>query len=252
MLSNIKVVLNQTFHSGNIGSALRAMKTMGIDQLALVNPITCNHSEIAKLAAGAEDLIEGITYHASLQDALKNSHLVIASSARTRNFNLPLLTPKQTADKIISSVQLDHKIALVFGGETSGLSNHDFQLCHYHVIIPANPDYNVLNLAAAVQIICYEIWQKHLDLEKATSTKLAKSSSENDQELNYPNYEELSHFFIRLENCLKAINFIPKKHPGNTMVRLKRLFKKAQLEKLELRILEGIITRINQLIDLKK
>lgn len=162
-LDKIKIVLIETSHTGNMGSAARAMKTMGLSNLCLVNPIIKPDSQAISLAAGASDIIKNAQVFSSFEDAIADCTLVIGTSARQRSLQWPHLTPKECGDKVIQEA-INAPVALVFGRERVGLTNDELQKCHYHVGIPANPDYSSLNLAMSVQVLCYEIRMSMLDL----------------------------------------------------------------------------------------
>ena len=236
-LNNIQIVLVRTFHSGNIGSTARAMKTMGLNNLSLVNPKDFPSKETLQqahqMARTAADVVDNAIVFDSLKDALKDCTLVIASTARPRGFDLPELTPEESAVKLCSLAK-KQKVALVFGPERMGLSNDDLKLCRYRATIPTSPDYSSLNLAAAVQTLGYEIYKQHLILQNDTE------ASELD-EIFLPSTDEMEKFYIHLEETLQQSEFIYKKHPGEVMQKLRTLFTRAQVEKSELNILRGML-----------
>ena len=157
-LSHVRIVMVNTTLPANIGSALRAMKTMGLSKLVLVAPKTYPHPDIDALAAGATDLIEQIEIVETLADAIKDCHLVFGTSARSRTIPWPLLDARPAAEKSISAVVNDQQdVAVVFGREDRGLTNEELAMANYHVTIPVNTDYGVLNVAQAIQVICYEM-----------------------------------------------------------------------------------------------
>ena len=157
-LSHVRIVMVNTTLPANIGSALRAMKTMGLSKLVLVAPKTYPHPDIDALAAGATDLIEQIEIVETLADAIKDCHLVFGTSARSRTIPWPLLDARPAAEKSISAVVNDQQdVAIVFGREDRGLTNEELAMANYHVTIPVNTDYGVLNVAQAIQVICYEM-----------------------------------------------------------------------------------------------
>ena len=146
MLENIRIVLVRTFHPGNIGSAARSMKTMGLSDLYLVEPKNFPSEEAIKMAAGAADVVEGATVVSSLAEAIEDCTVVVASTARPRGYDLPCLSPEQTALKLNQGAK-SGPVALIFGPERMGLHNDDIRLAKYRVTIPANPDYSSLNMA---------------------------------------------------------------------------------------------------------
>lgn len=239
-LNNVKIVLVETSHTGNMGSAARAMKTMGLTNLCLVNPIIKPDSQSISLAAGASDIIKQAQIFSSLEAAVADCSLVIGTSARPRSLQWPNLTPKECGDKIIAEVCRHAQVALVFGRERVGLTNGELQKCHFHVSIPANPDYSSLNLAMSVQVLSYEIRMSLLSAQEA-SIKL------DEQDVNeYPKDEDIERFYQHFEQTLLQTGFINPHHPGQIMGRLRRLFTRARIEQQELNILRGILTSIDK------
>ncbi|NKF52417.1 tRNA (cytosine(32)/uridine(32)-2'-O)-methyltransferase TrmJ [Shewanella sp. WXL01] len=238
MLSNIRVVLVGTSHPGNIGSTARAMKTMGLTNLYLAEPRVEPDGHSIALAAGAADILENLTRVDSLEEAIADCSLVIATSARSRTLDWPMLEPREAGEKLAQRSETG-PVAIVFGRENHGLSNEELQKCHYHLTIPANPEYSSLNLAQAVQLICYETRVAQLALDE---------SGKQVTEEEYPLSEDLERFFTHLETTLSKTGFIIKNHPGQVMVKLRRLFTKARIEAAEMNILRGILTSIDKKI----
>ena len=238
MLENIRVVLVNTSHTGNIGSAARAMKTMGLSQLTLVDPVSPPDGKSSALAAGAGDVLANAKTVSTLSEAVADCGLVIGTSARSRTLSWPMLEPRECGEKLISEVP-KYPVALVFGRENNGLTNDELQQCHFHVCIPANPDYSSLNLAAAVQTLCYEVRMAYLHVTRHPNA---------DQETvnEYPLSEDLEGFYKHLEKTLLTTNFIVAKHPGMVMTKLRRLFNRARPESQELNILRGILASIDK------
>ncbi|MCK6265406.1 tRNA (cytosine(32)/uridine(32)-2'-O)-methyltransferase TrmJ [Vibrio sp. ZSDE26] len=239
MLDNVKVVLVGTSHPGNIGSAARAMKVMGLSQLVLVDPQCEIDDQALALAAGASDLVQNATIVDTLSDAVEECTLVVGSSARSRTLNWPMLEPRECGEKFAVEAQ-SHTVALVFGRERTGLTNEELQTCHYHVCIPANPEYSSLNLAMAVQTLSYEIRVAHLALEESQYVKNEETAQE------YPRHKELEMFYEHLEKVITDTQFISKEQPGQVMNKLKRLFSRARPEIQELNILRGILSSIEK------
>lgn len=234
MLDNIRIILVNTSHTGNIGSTARAMKTMGLSDLYLVDPVSAPDGKSSALAAGAGDVLANATTVSELSEAVKGCSLVVGTSARSRTLPWPMLTPRECGVKMVQEGQKG-PVALVFGRENNGLSNEELQLCHFHVCIPANPEYSSLNLAAAVQTLCYEIRMGYLDIE-----------SYPDIESEYPLSEDLERFYVHLERTLTDTGFIVKNHPGVVMTKLRRLVNRARPESQELNILRGILSAIDK------
>ncbi|HDK38372.1 MAG TPA: RNA methyltransferase, partial [Thiolapillus brandeum] len=155
-MENIRIVLVETSHGGNIGAVARAMKNMCLDDLALVSPRQFPTEEAMARASGADDILHEASVHQSLDDAVADCFLVVGSSARLRSVAWPQLNPRECADLVMQRAASD-KVALVFGRERTGLTNAELERCQYLVNIPANPDYSSLNLGMAVQVICYEL-----------------------------------------------------------------------------------------------
>src|SRR5690242_8233019 len=153
----VRMVLVGTQHPGNIGSAARALKTMGLSRLVLVAPERFPHAEADALAAGAGDLLLAARVHADPAEALADCRLVLGCTARDRRIALPVLSPREAAARAAAVAGAGGEVALLFGRERTGLDNAELQLCHAAVHIPANPDYSSLNLAAAVQVLAYEL-----------------------------------------------------------------------------------------------
>ncbi|WP_299073914.1 tRNA (cytosine(32)/uridine(32)-2'-O)-methyltransferase TrmJ [uncultured Paraglaciecola sp.] len=245
MLENIRVVLVNTSHTGNIGSAARAMKTMGLSQLVLVDPVSAPDGKSSALAAGAGDVLANAKTVSTLAEAVADCGLVIGTSARSRTLSWPMLEPRGCGEKLISEVP-NYPVALVFGRENNGLSNDELQQCHFHVCIPANPDYSSLNLAAAVQTLCYEVRMAYLNLTRGQFPENQPEDTE------YPLSEDLEGFYRHLEQTLLKTNFIIAKHPGMVMTKLRRLFNRARPEAAELNILRGILGSIEKVIKNKQ
>jgi tRNA (cytidine32/uridine32-2'-O)-methyltransferase len=244
MLSDIRIVLVNTSHTGNIGSAARAMKTMGLSSLYLVDPISPPDGKSRALAAGAaDDVLANAIIVNTLEEAVSDCGLVVGTSARSRTLPWPMLTPRECGNKLVVEAE-KYPVALVFGRENNGLCNEELQQCHFHVCIPANPDYSSLNIAAAVQTLCYEIRVNHLDIEASQHAPSVKSE--------YPLSEDLERFYVHLEKTLKEVNFIVVNHPGMVMTKLRRLFNRARPEVQELNILRGILASIDKTSGNKK
>ncbi len=234
MLDNIRIVLVNTSHTGNIGSAARAMKTMGLKHLYLVDPVQAPDGKASAMAAGAGDVLADAKTVSTLSEAVADCGLVIGTSARSRTHSWPMLEPRESGVKLVKEAA-KYPVALVFGRENSGLSNEELQQCHFHVCIPANPEYSSLNLAAAVQTLCYEVRVAWLD-----------ANSHPEVEAEYPLNEELERFYVHLQETLQRTNFIVKNHPGMVMTKLRRLFNRARPEAQELNILRGILASIDK------
>lgn len=239
MLHNIRIVLVETSHTGNMGSTARAMKTMGLSNLYLVNPLVKPDSQAISLSAGASDVIGNAKIVDTLDEALAGCSLVVGTSARSRTLPWPMLDPRECGEMSAKTVETA-PVALVFGRERVGLTNEELQKCNYHVCIPANPEYSSLNLAMAVQIIAYEVRVAHLALLEAAKPQIQY------EETPYPLVDDLERFYQHLEQTLLQTGFIRPAHPGQVMSKLRRLFTRARPESQELNILRGILTSIDK------
>lgn len=239
-ISSVRVVLVCPQHPGNIGAVARAMKTMGLRQLVLVNPKSFPDAKATERASKADDILVNAQIASTLEQAIAPCELVIGTSARDRKRPWPVLDPRQCAEAIIE-IMPNTPVAMVFGRESSGLDNHELQLCHYHVHIPSDEAYYSLNLAAAVQVLCYEVRMAQIAQAEAAGTAKQKPT------LKYASSQELTQFDQHLQATLQDIDFIRPHSPKQLMTRLRRLFMRARLEKLEVRLLRGILSRIQQL-----
>jgi len=234
MLNRIRIVLIETSHPGNIGAAARAMKTMGLSQLVLVSPQKFPDAEATFRSAGADDLLENAIVVDNLGDALANCEWVIGASVRQRKLSRTIYTPKMCAEKIRD--ELTGNVAIVFGRESSGLTNEELSLCHDQIFIPTDPDFSSLNVASAVQVICYE-----LRMAKLTNSAIQLKINSEDP---LANADEVAGFYMHLKKTLLDLQFLDPKQPKRLMERLHLLFNRAHLTITELNILRGILRSI--------
>jgi len=230
-LANIRVVLVETSHPGNLGAAARAMKVMGLADLALVNPKCEIDNEARARASGAVDVLEHTVILASLDAALADVALAAACPSRRRDLPHPAWTPRQAAPKLLGIAQ-SQRVALVFGSETYGLSNEQLMKCRWLLNVPSNPEYASLNLGAAVQVLAYEL-----------------RASLDDTTLALPEFELASHeseqaLINELEKTLIDLGFLNPANPKRLMPRLRRFFAKAGLEKEEVAIWRGVLSAV--------
>ncbi len=237
MLKNIRIVLINTSHPGNIGAAARAMKTMGLTELYLVAPKLFPHPKAEEMASNAADILVHAQVVPDLETAVADCGLVVGTSTRSRAIPWPILTPREFAEKArIETVST--KVAVIFGREQSGLTNEELHRCHYHIQIPSNPEYSSLNLAAAVQVISYEL-------------RIASQASEPTvEEWDYPwaNAEQMEGFYEHLRLVMIELDFLKMDAPRQLMTRLRRLFYRARPDVMEINILRGILTAIDKSI----
>lgn len=236
MLNNIRIVLIGTSHSGNIGSAARAMKVMGLTDLVLVAPQCERDEQAIALAAGAADIVENATVVSTLEEAIADCGFVIGSSARARTLEWPQLDPRECGVRSVQEAN-QHPVAVLFGRERTGLTNEELQKCQAHVYIPANPEYSSLNLAMAVQTISYELRMAALEQQQ---------SPQSDEIAVYPRSQELELFYEHLEKVLNETHFLSHKQPTAVMAKLRRLFSRARPELQELNILRGILSSVEK------
>lgn len=248
MLDKIRIVLVNTSHPGNIGATARAMKTMGLSQLFLVSPKFFPHPKAIEMSSHADDILDQARVVSSLAEALDNCSLAIGTSARSRTIDLPLLDPRNSAKKLLTELDttsMSH-VAIVFGREDSGLTNEELLHCHYHVNIPSNPEYSSLNLAAAVQILCYELRVFFLEHFSATKKPSETNLVSSDPKATI---DEIEQFYEHLETLLIQKEFLKS---STLMPKIRRIFNRIQLEKTEINILRGIVTAAQKTSPSKK
>ena len=230
-LDNIRFVLVGTTHPGNIGAAARAMKTMGLSNLHLVEPKIYPSAEATARASGADDVLASAVVHNSLDDALQGCHHVYGMSARLRHLPVPVVNPRE-AVMAIQQYDDESTIAIVFGREHSGLSNEELDRCQHLINIPANPDYSSLNLASAVQVLAYELkmtFDPTIEVGRVGEDREAVTA------------DDLEQLYGHFERALTTIGFLNPENPRNLMRRLRRLFNRSDLDRNELQILRGIL-----------
>lgn len=233
-LKNIRIVLCETAHPGNIGAAARALKTMGLGELWLVRPERFPDPQAEWLASGATDVLRRAKVCGSLDQALGGVALSVGCTARTRELAVSLVTAREAAARVIE-VARAQPAALVFGNETFGLTGHQVDRCRLLATIPADRRYSSLNLGAAVQVFCYELRQAAL----AEAGPRYKSRA-------LASHEQLEHFFAALERSMIETGFLNPEHPKKLMPRLRRLFARAELEREEVNILRGILKALSR------
>ena len=232
-LENIRIVLVEPSHPGNIGAAARAMKTMGIGHLALVRPQRFPDPQAEWRAAGARDLIDRCRVYDSLETAIADCCWVVGTSARQRRIPWPSGDVREVTGETVRQAQAG-QVAVLFGRETSGLTNEELQRCNRHLQIPASPDYPSLNLAMAVQVVTYEIYRQ------AGAAKPEPGAWDRAPATAAAVQALLSH----LEQSLTDTGFLDPDNPGQTLTRLRRLFTRVQLDETEVGMLRGILTHL--------
>jgi tRNA (cytidine32/uridine32-2'-O)-methyltransferase len=234
----IRIVLVGTQHPGNIGAAARAIKTMGLDRLVLVAPQRFPHADASAMAAGADDVLAAAPRVETLAEAVADCRLVLGCTARSRRVPLADLSPRIAAAHACNMALGGGEVAVVFGRERTGLENEELQLCHAAVHIPANPDYSSLNLAAAVQVLSYELRLALLATGAAQATGSARAAARRDPPASHAQMEGL---FEQLAQTLDDIDFHKGRAPASAMRKLRRLFLRSDLGEREVRLLRGIL-----------
>lgn len=234
MTDKIRIVLVEPSHPGNIGAAARAMKTMGLSDLALVRPVSYPDAEADARAAGADDILRAAQVCDSLVEALADCHLAIGTTARRRSLAWPMIDVRAGAAEV-AGLPDNHRAAIVFGRERTGLTNDELAHCRWGVQIPANPDYASLNLAAAVQVLAYELRWARLGPGVTSSAPQT-----------YPpaTVEEMAHFYAHLEEVMRQTGFLKENNRRTVMRRMRRLFNRASPDQNELSILRGMLSSL--------
>jgi len=233
-LQRIRTVLVGTQHPGNIGAAARALKTMGLRRLVLVAPERFPHREADMMAAGADDVLAGAVRVSTLAEAVRDCHLVLGCSARSRRIALDTQPPRTAAARALAAARAGGEVALVFGRERTGLDNEELQLCHAAIEIPANPGYSSLNLAAAVQVVSYEL--------RLAALLGAADALPIDQTREPPaSHAQLEGFFVHLGDTLDAIDFHKGRAPHSALRKLRRIFLRSALTARDIRLLRGVL-----------
>ena len=240
-LRNIRVVLVNTSHPGNIGGVARAMKNMGLSQLYLVAPQDYPSDRALWRASSAVDVLESAIVVDKLDDAIADCGLVIGTSARERRIPWPLVTPRECAARSYQESS-SHPVAIVFGREDRGLTNEELHKCNYHVHIPSNPEYSSLNLAAAVQVVAYEIRMTCLELQDG------KAIHFDDWDMPPAKNAAVEHYYEHLQSTLEKVGFLDADNPRQTMTRLRRLYSRVRLDEMELNILRGVLTAMQNYV----
>jgi tRNA/rRNA methyltransferase len=233
VLNNIRIVLCETQHPGNIGAAARAMKTMGLSQLYLVSPRRFPDKEAEARASNAVDVLRQVNVCTNIDEALAGVVLAAACTTRSRDIAAPAVNAREAAAHLIA-VARSQPIALVFGNEVCGLSTDQVKHCQMVATIPAEPSHSSLNLAAAVQVFAYEL------------RMCAVGGTIIDKPRELASHEETEGFYVHLEQELFATGYLNPKQPKRLMQRLRRLYARARLEREEVNILRGIVRTLRE------
>lgn len=233
-LDSVRIVLVETSHPGNIGGAARAMKTMGLSQLWLVRPQRYPDPQAEWRAAGALDVLDAAVVVDTLDQALADCGRVVGTSTRQRRIPWPGVTARELPERIATEAG-GRPTAVLFGREASGLSNDELQRCHLHLQIPANPAYPSLNVAMAVQVVCYELYHARQKPSAAEVWDRAPAT-----------VAAVDAFYAHLERLLEQVDFIDSANPGQVMTRFRRLFGRVRLDETEVAMLRGMLSEIER------
>ena len=225
-----------TTHPGNIGATARAMKNMGILDLALVEPKEFPSDVATFRSKAAKDILEKASVHTSLEEAISECELVVGTSARGRTVPWPVLNPREAAEEMHKS-SLNGKVAIVFGREDRGLTNEELGLCNFHVHIPSDPEYSSLNLSQAVQILAYEIRLSYLqDLHV----------NEDYWDVDLANNEQTERLISHMDELMQEVDFYDVENPRKLLVRVRRFFKRSKIDVMEANIFRGLFATIQK------
>ncbi len=236
-MADVRIVLVEPSHPGNIGGAARAMKTMGLASLYLVRPARFPDPQADWRAARAVDVLAEAKVVDSVDEAIGDCVLAVGTSTRSRRIPIPLADARTVAERLASEYA-DEPVAILFGRETSGLTNEELQRCQMHLSIPASPEYPSLNLAMSVQVVCYELFKTR----SAPKVTAAPAS-----EPGLASLDEVEGFLAHFEKVLTRIDFLKPSAPRQAMPRLRRMFSRIGLEQTEVGMLRGILTHIEKL-----
>ena len=235
MLSNIRIVLVNTFHPGNIGAAARAMKNMGLSRLYLVSPNDFPSEEATRRASSAADVLENTVVVESLQEALQGCSLVVGTTARQRYMQWTQVDSRECG-VLLNRESADHQVALVFGRERTGLFNEELELCQALVHIPTNDEYSSLNVASAVQVLCYEIRMASL------AGEVMPEREQKDEQDNLATADQMEGMYGHFLDTMSQLEFFGKRNPEHVMRRIRNLFGRARPSLREVQILRGILS----------
>ena len=236
LLNSVKVVLVGTTHPGNIGAAARAIKNMGIFNLALVKPKEFPSDIAIYRSKAAKDILENAEIYESLEDAIAGCKLIVGTSARARSVPWPVFNPRDAAEEM-RKISKQGNVAIVFGREDRGLTNDELGLCNFHVHIPSDPKYSSLNLSQAVQILAYEI-------------RLAYSRDEVISEVKWDvdlaNNEQTERLIDHMEELMQDVEFYDVENPRKLLLRVRRFFKRSKIDVMEANIFRGLFSAIQK------
>jgi tRNA (cytidine32/uridine32-2'-O)-methyltransferase len=235
LLNSIKVVLVGTTHPGNIGATARAMKNMGIVNMALVEPKEFPSDIATYRSKAAKDVLENAEVFDTLKMAISDCELVIGTSARERKVPWPILNPKDASQEV-SRGSLNNKVAVVFGREDRGLTNEELGLCNIHVHIPTDPEYSSLNLSQAVQIMVYEI----------RSAILEDEGNDGNWDVEFADNDQTERLISHMDELMQEVDFYEIDNPRKLLLRVRRFFKRSRLDVMEVNIFRGLFAAIQK------
>ena len=238
LLNSIKVVLVGTTHPGNIGATARAMKNMGIVNMALVEPKEFPSDIATYRSKAAKDVLENAEVFDTLKMAISDCELVIGTSARERKVPWPILNPKDASQEV-SRGSLNNKVAVVFGREDRGLTNEELGLCNIHVHIPTDPEYSSLNLSQAVQIMVYEIRSAILENE-------GNEGNEGNWDVEFADNDQTERLISHMDELMQEVDFYEIDNPRKLLLRVRRFFKRSRLDVMEVNIFRGLFAAIQK------
>jgi len=233
----VQIVLVETSHPGNIGSVARAMKNMGLSKLALINPKKFPDPEATALAGNAGNVLDGARVFRTIDEAVKHSKVIFATSARERTIEWPVASAKDAAQEINQLAAEKIEVSILFGREDRGLTNEELQLSNKHLIIPADPEYPVLNIAMSTQVVCYELYQ-------------ASQSKPIGPWQDFPEYtaEELTHLIEHFNETVLNLKLIDPANPKQILTRMERMFRRLYPDQMEGNFLRGFLKAVNKQI----
>ena len=244
VLQDIRIVMIQTSHPGNIGSAARAMKVMGLSELVLVQPKTRPNEQSIAMSSNATDILDNAMIVDTLPEALKDCQLVVGTSARHERSLSWNIQDSRSCGELVAKQAQHAKVAILFGRESSGLTNEELALCQHLVHIPTNPDYSSLNIASAIQILSYECRLAALNL--AQNTDPHSKTEDHNQSEEWVKADDLEGYFEHLKQVMIDVNFLDPENPRYLLPRLRRLYSRSGITRSELNILRGLLSAIQK------
>ena len=243
MSENIRFVLMGTTHSGNIGAAARAMKTMGVNDLALVNPEGFPSAEATSRASGADDLLFHADVCESIDSAIQECKLVIGTTARKRHLDIPVIDARQAAKILINESKVN-KVALVFGKERYGMTNEEVERCHYLVRLPTIESFSSLNLASAVQVLAYECRMAELDYQNSDQNIQSNEAVEED----YVDAGKMESFYQHYFDVMEKALYLRKEGHESIKTKIRIMYNRIRPKKYEIDILRGFLSKLEKKI----